>query len=30
MNILICGNLGYIGPVLTKHLRLAIPICEIT
>ena len=30
MNILICGNLGYIGPVVTKHLKVAIPFSEIT
>lgn len=30
MKILICGNLGYIGPVLTKHLKLTIPHSEIT
>ena len=30
MNILICGNLGYIGPVVTKHLKVAIPFSKIT
>lgn len=30
MKILICGNLGYIGPVLTKHLKLSMPLSEIT
>ena len=30
MNILICGNLGYIGPVVTKHLKFAFPLSEIS
>ena len=30
MKILISGNLGYIGPVLTKHLKHTIPSSEIT
>lgn len=30
MKILISGNLGYIGPVLTKHLKQTIPSSEIT
>lgn len=25
MRILITGNMGYIGPVLTKHLRKVMP-----
>ena len=30
MKILISGNLGYVGPVLTKHLKQSIPVSEIT
>ncbi|MFP5040094.1 NAD-dependent epimerase/dehydratase family protein [Parasediminibacterium sp. JCM 36343] len=29
MRILIVGNLGYIGPVLTKHLKLKYPGCHL-
>lgn len=29
MKILIVGNMGYVGPVLTRHLRLAYPRAEI-
>ena len=29
MKILICGNLGYIGPVLTKHLKQTILIVKL-
>ena len=25
MKVLVVGNMGYVGPVLTKHLRLAYP-----
>jgi len=30
MKILICGNLGYVGPVVCKHLKLAFPESELT
>ncbi len=29
MKILITGNMGYIGPVLARHLRVAIPEAQI-
>lgn len=30
MKILICGNLGYVGPVVCKHLKCAFPDSELT
>lgn len=30
MKILICGNLGYVGPVVCRHLKLAFPKSELT
>ena len=30
MNVLICGNLGYLGPVVSKHLKIKIPSSKIT
>lgn len=30
MKILICGNLGYVGPVVSRHLKLKFPRSELT
>lgn len=29
MRVLITGNMGYVGPVLVRHLRMALPGCEL-
>lgn len=29
MKILVCGNLGYVGPVVCRHLKKAFPDCEL-